>query len=933
MRYNKYYTLILSFIASLLLTSCTDAVESLFSDNIEEGEEVMFTTYLSENKVYSRAEALHDGDSYTLDNAQYSPAVAGYDFNVKMYEKTENAEPTLVGSATYSSQDKSAVLKPSSLLYWPSTQKKYAFEATAGSDILSDEQTTAELVQKQDLLHGYAFEPTITNDEWTDNLNALNFHTASEWSKINKQRGISDSRQIPLFIRHQRAMVTVILKAYDTYDKNKLSFSNYGEDKSVIGYINSYKNNDSESSKDIKINPCAFEKDIVYGSATEKTIAYQAVVEPHNYLTDNDVITEVKIAGSRYRFRPSNDFKYKTDETVKNAYNLQAGQHLIITATIGNDARQISITAQIEDWDTKTIKVSRDDFGNSGLQMTIPNKAKLIEFLNSTKYNVPGAVGIVTATSINLDEDSVLWESNYDLKATLNVAGATLCTSGRLLNNITSTGSLQNAKIKIPENVSLTSAVAKNNSGVINLVSVNAASTATATVAGLVDNNDKGIITNCSSNLHVYGDGIEYEGKKYVGGIAGVSHSQTEGNAIIAAIDGCKVDARVDGTNDVYGGGIAGYADGQVSKNTFEYGITLLQDKDGITLLQDKERFKNIVADYSKNGTVNNAGNSWVTKDVNICGEVAFDNNYINPYDAVIDCQSELAEALTNTEYNLANKRYRLADNFTLTNWTTIKDVTFILEGNNKTITTDGMLFKTISGKVSNLTVKINGNLIAVSNDNNTDAIAPFAYAVSGEDAEINNIKVKMTSDNYVQAANPSGLVVWAEKGAKIINCQSNAHVVAYLSKAPTNGASFLVGGIVSNANNSEISGCSYHAADSTLYQRVATGATEYDKVFFGGILGGINSTHEITLNDGNISDYDVMIKSCNSWFVPAEKSKNTGTIVGYSVYNNNMLIDTNCQGNWWKDTTSPTIGNKTGSVGTRNSVAPSLGNHTDYNK
>lgn len=888
----------------------------------------MFTTYLSENKVYSRAEVSHVGDNYTLDNAQYSPIVAGYDFTIKMYERTEEEDAygekkKLVGTAKYSSQDKTAVLKPSSLLYWPSTQKQYAFEATAGDATLSDEQTTPELVQKQDLLHGYAFEPTITNDEWTDNLNALNFHTPAEWSKINKQRGISDSRQIPLFIRHQRAMITVVLKAYNTYDKKKLAFENYGDGKSVIGYINSY---DAETSAETKINPYAFKQDIIYGSNTEKTIAYQAVVEPHNYLTDNDVITEVKIAGSRYRFRPSNDYKYKTDETAKNAYNLQAGQHLIITATIGNDSRQISITAQIEDWDSKTINVSRDDFGNSGLQMTITNKAELIEFLNSTKYNVPGAVGIVTATSIDLDEDSVcVWKSNYDLKATLNVAGATLCTSGRLLNNITSTGSLQNAKIKIPENVSLTSAVAKNNSGVINLVSVNAASTATATVAGLVDNNDKGIITNCSSNLHVYGDGIEYEGKKYVGGIAGVSHSQTEGNAIIAAIDGCKVDARVDGTStDVYGGGIAGYADGQVTKNTFEYGITLLQDK---------KRFKNIVADYSKNGTVNNAGNSWVTKDVNICGEVVFDNNYINPYDAVIDCQSELAEALTNTKYNLTGKRYRLADNFKLTNWTTTKDVTFTIDGNNKNITTDGMLFKTISGKVSNLTVKINGNLIATSNENNTDAIAPFAYAVSGENAEINNIKVKMTSKNYVQAANPSGLVVWAEKGAKIINCQSNAHVVAYLSKTPTNGASFLVGGIVSNANNAEISGCSYHAAENTLYQHVASGTTAYDKIYFGAILGGINSTHEITLNDGNITDYDVLIKSCNSWFIPAEESVNTGTMIGNSVYNNYMLIDTNCQGNWWKDTNSPTIGNKTGSVGIRNSVAPSVSTHNDYNK
>ena len=75
------------------------------------------------------------------------------------------------------------------------------------------------------------------------------------------------------------------------------------------------------------------------------------------------------------------------------------------------------------------------------------------------------------------------------------------------------------------------------------------------------------------------------------------------------------------------------------------------------------------------------------------------------------------------------------------------------------------------------------------------------------------------------------------------------------------------------------------------------------------------------------------MIKSCNSWFIPAEESVNTGTMVGNSVYNNYMLIDTNCQGNWWKDTNSPTIGNKTGSVGIRNSVAPSVSTHNDYNK
>jgi altronate dehydratase len=137
-------------------------------------------------------------------------------------------------------------------------------------------------------------------------------------------------------------------------------------------------------------------------------------------------------------------------------------------------------------------------------------------------------------------------------------------------------------------------------------------------------------------------------------------------------------------------------------------------------------------------------------------------------YDGVLDCQTELASLLT-SQYNETGKCYRLSHDFSLTSWNYGKrtdklsltdngNVHFTLDGNNMTITTDGMLFSNITGAVKDLTVRLSNDLIAPF-ENGTDAIAALAYAVAGQNAKISHIQVK-GGDHRLQASNAGGVVV-----------------------------------------------------------------------------------------------------------------------------------------------------------------------------
>ena len=637
----------------------------------------------------------------------------------------------------------------------------------------------------------------------------------------------------------------------------------------------------------------------------------------------------------------------ETNTENSSAYNLTAGKHLIITATLSRDQRKVAFTANVQDWESEpTVEANTDEFGGNGNTMQIVDKATLIEFLTSTtEYNTAGGVGVVAAESIDLDEDEDWDGTKYRLNGTLNLAGATILTKHQMLDTIASTGKLVNGTIsvKADSSFSLPSAVASINSGTIDKLDVVADKTSTiaqATVAGLVEKNDQGTISNCTSDLPVYGVLPDQASEAYVGGIAGTSLSATvDGITTRAIIDNCTVNARIDGADGVKGGGIVGSADGKVTNCTNDYGITLLQNADN---------FKNIVQHAATENT-EFTGNAWPTRADNNLSSVNVDNAVAESdrYTAVIDRQAELRESFTSS-YNVANYKYRLADSFELKDWnhynstngyestadeihTKYNDYSanYLLEGNHKTITTDGMIFNTISNAISNLQVKLSANLIATPHttsgiQDGLDGYAPVAFAVAGSNAVLSNVNV--TSDYYVQSANPSGVVVWAYDGATIQNCKSNVPVQVWLASTVDKDADHFAGGIVASAYDASIMSCSYSRADNTLFVNTSTDYTSTSTTgastgvaYYGGILGGPSAK-------GSSATGTILIQDCASNFsTPTTTNVYKGSILGTGVYSGNTYISADCRGNWWPALSYPVGTGGASLVGTKNAVTPSF--------
>ena len=410
-------------------------------------------------------------------------------------------------------------------------------------------------------------------------------------------------------------------------------------------------------------------------------------------------------------------------------------------------------------------------------------------------------------------------------------------------------------------------------------------------------------------------------------------------------IDGCTVNASVNGSDDIGGGGgIVGYALGRVTNNTFEYGITVKQGT----------KFKNIVGDVAgltatEDKKLRAYGNAWPTLAKNdFLPAVENPNNYPGTkFDAVIDCQDELDYVMGSTTYNVEDKNYRISKSFTVSsdNWThgTVSDdaasphnVKFNLDGNDKTITLTGnkqvttwsgtkqeegtstsyttapMLFNYVLGEIKDLTLYLEKSIVAkpsVSEEgkyNATDAIAPLAYAVRGTKAKLSNIKVKAhkgsngKNDVYVQAATPAGLVVWVFADASITNCKVQVPVKMWLPSTAGEQAKHYAGGIVACAAKASITESVYlvQSDDAMSPANNATG----DNNYYGGIVGGTAPKDS--------ENPSLQIADCTSWFSATREAGNgsSGSIIGYTCYatsaNNPLLNGMNTakksEGNWW---------------------------------
>ncbi len=631
MKEYRFTRIIWLLCLALAMTGCSeDLTSSVADDEIKPGDPVLFAPYLS-GRAMTRT-----------DVSDYHDALAYYTFTYEMYQ--------------------SAVVAPvaSGLqLYWPDNINAYGFKATAGSATLATDQTIQTKFFAEDKLLGYGAIASTA-----DNIEALNYRTSKNWKAANETDGVSppDSKKIRLYLKHLRSRITVILKAGEGVSRDDLANTNYLEAK-----IYSY------GTSNLEISPWATNTTIDYDDASGvSTTQYTAIVEPYAYQTYAKTIAEIKLSNQVFTFSASND-------NNDGKYNLSAGQHLTITATLsrGSDGNiyQVKMAAQVTNWDVTDIPATVDSEGQIGTTTDIGTRAALLTFLTS-ENNKAGNIANITE-SINL-EDGVAWTSQ-PLNCTMKMNDKTFTTTHRIFSTIGVGGKLVGGTISVGGDGTVDAAIAETNRGTIQNITVNRTSTAKATKAGLVVTNS-GTISTCTSNLPVSGT------SDVVGGIAkeSVYHSD---NGSMPVIENCTANARVDGTG--VGGGIVGKAVGRVSGNTFNYGITLLQEAD---------KFKNIV--YGKPDAETHQlraySNSWPTTAANTIGNHSSNNSNTmaaaNIFDATIDSQTELATLLNNV-YNIDGSKYRVSDNFTVSaeTWNSGNiPAQFTLNGNNKTISKEG---------------------------------------------------------------------------------------------------------------------------------------------------------------------------------------------------------------------------------------------------
>jgi len=951
------------------MTGCKEEVESLFysDDEIKAGDPVVFNTYMPSKANTRGDEKTAEQTAFETRMGTFKQVQADYEFTVSMYEKNvtnalgsacyvptktitnENTDDEIV---TYAS-DGTLLLKEAdnnNSLYWPGNAKEYGFMAVAGTETLETDQTSAEKLFNQDRLVGYGFEPLWDQDtnSSVDNEDALNYRTSKAWYTANITTkgmpipGYEESaafyKKIPLYLKHRRAKVTIILKAGEGVERTALAYEK--AQTNIQTKIYTYKTGETAKA----ITPFLEQTTIDYGTSDDdkgvETCKYTAIIEPHDFLSGatSDVIAEIQLSGQRFTFYASNDAQY-TDYTTNVStavdhmagYNLTEGKHLTITATLGRDSRKIVITAYVVDWDETQMNSIVDDYGQTGDPIQITTREQLKSFLESSN-NKAGNVAIIVPGAINLETNTEAW-TPQPLNCTLNMAGATFFSTHQVFTTISSSGNLVNGTISLGTTAATTqveSAVANTNLGSIERVNVltqdedGKSTSCSATRAGLVVTNS-GRITGCSSVLPVKSN---YAG--FIGGIAASSVPNSD-LGTMPVIDGCTVNASVAETGNAgtKGGGIVGEALGRVINNTYEYGITISQNVD---------RFKNII--QCKAGTkdadddLRAYGNSWPTTAGNAITKVE-DTNAIaaeNPngtasdaqYTAVIDSQEELATILGST-YNVSGKRYRISNDFTVSSWDYGKtfdevsssitgSVFFELDGNDKTITTNSMLFTTIQNHVYDLTISLSDNLLATpvtgtASDGEKDAKAALAYSVYGTNGKISNIKVK--GGNYrIQAKTAGGIVVWARGGATIEDCQCMASVQFWGDIS--SDAKYYAGGIVAQASQATITRCKYYNTSGTLYRNKAdeynttseAEETVTSGVYYGGIVGGI------TRGQGSfVETPSVLITDCSSWFTAESDQNQKGAILGIAFYTaddaNKTLtygVADGCQGNWWEN-------------------------------
>lgn len=330
------------FCLALIMAGCSsDEISSPLPDDgeIKPGDPVMFTTNVS-GKGQTRT--IEPDETFT----GYSAATDEYAITIEMYRQSDGVK---IGEGNYKPSttpgDGTLVVAPSgSQLYWPDNTQTYGFKATAGTETLDADQSTKEKYLLQDKLLGYAFVPlkdTENSSTLQYTVNDLNYKTSKQWKTANADFGVTDSEKqkiIPLYLNHLRSRITVILVAGTGVRPEELAFATASTN--IAATIYSY------GASTLNISPWASEITI----EAVKTTQYTAIVEPHNYESQN--VVTINLSGQSITFNGSYDLS-------------TPGKHLVLTLTLTRaDTFKALVTAQVVDWDNvDPVNVTLDDLG------------------------------------------------------------------------------------------------------------------------------------------------------------------------------------------------------------------------------------------------------------------------------------------------------------------------------------------------------------------------------------------------------------------------------------------------------------------------------------------------------------------------------------------------------------------------------------------
>jgi hypothetical protein len=854
----------LLFAALLALAACSD---NDITEPVNGDGAISFNCMVGTQTEHTRA--LADG---------YVPLPAGYALNIQMQRQNDANVVSPEGTAatylvnTTGSGEPSAIRANGSGLYWPSNTAKIGFSVSGGQLTSTINDTYHIYTCDQSSAANLIGADVITGFSGTDaNHAATQYMTAKDWKTANA------SSTIPLYLKHEKAEITVILQAGVGVSQSDLAYVENSP--SLSDTIYSY-----DGTNDVRMLPLA-EAGTVDGATAANTTQYTAIVEPYNYYANaSNAITRISLNNQRYTFSASNDASYlNTDEatqtTLASTYNLQAGEHLTLTIKIGRDGREVLVSAVKEDWKLVVNKdIATDDFGYATQPIVITSVEELKTFLAKADQNMKGNIAILNADlTLGADDAATIYENT--LNATLNLNGKTVTTPQTLLRDISASGILKYGIIKISGSGQSCAAVTTNN-GTIEDITSKAATGITLAKAGIVETNNANVL-GCTNNATVTSD------NGTLGGIVATSSSTGK-------IDGCTNNGKVYTTNaEAHLGGIVGtVSEGTVTNNTYTYGITLNQ---------------NVGSSIIGSGTPATAsGNAWPTKATDAS---AGNNNFDSAFDGVVDSDTELANAVTDAT---ATSRYRIASNFTLpSTWNSDNTKTLVctLDGNNKTVSTSGtQMFGTVTGTFKNVTIELTANLATTSSSTGygagTDAISAVCLKLDG--GTLDGITVSATSsDITISANNPSGLVGSSSNGATIANCVNNVPLVIYGLNDKT-----YAGGIVAEAEKTTISCCGMKA---NISMKVSGKST-----YVGAIAGVLNKSGAI--GDGKACT----VTDCTNYRITLE-----GYYVGGIVGRAELFGTTNCVGNWWPAQIINSreingIGSGNGNIGKKNSITPS---------